>query len=90
MSSRFIMCPRKSDTLISGEVSEDKFWLLIELSPIQSHKVICALYDYLVAGASRKVVCERHNVNNGYITRCMQKLTHIDRVVKILSSHYNQ
>ncbi|EEQ1637728.1 PapB/FocB family fimbrial expression transcriptional regulator [Escherichia coli] len=90
MSLRFITHPKKPDTLISGEVSEDKFWLLIEISPIQSNKVICALYDYLVAGESRKVVCERHSVNNGYITRCMQKLTHIDRVVKILSSHYNQ
>ncbi|ENA9835966.1 transcriptional regulator [Escherichia coli] len=88
MNSRFVMCPRKSDSLVSGEVSEDKFWLLIEISPIQSQKVIYALYDYLVIGSSRKVVCEKHSVNNGYITRCMQKLTHIDRIAELLSSHY--
>ncbi|EEV0101563.1 transcriptional regulator [Escherichia coli] len=88
MSSKFIMYPGKVDTLISGDVSEDKFWLLIEISPIQSQKVICALYDYLVVGASRKVVCEKHRVNNGYITRCMQRLIHIDRIAELLSSHY--
>ncbi|EOK1824442.1 PapB/FocB family fimbrial expression transcriptional regulator [Escherichia coli] len=82
------MCSRKKDTLISGEVSEDKFWLLIEISAIQSHKVICALYDYLVVGVSRKMVCEKHSVNNGYITRCMQRLTHIDRIAELLSVHY--
>lgn len=88
MSTRFIMCPKNLDTLVSGEVSEDKFWLLIELAPIQSKKVICALYDYLVIGASRKVVCEKHGINNGYITRSMQRLIHIDKVAKILSTHY--
>ncbi|EPE2853128.1 PapB/FocB family fimbrial expression transcriptional regulator [Escherichia coli] len=82
------MCPRKSDTLVSGEVSEDKFWLLMEISPIQSQKVICALYDYLVKGLSRKVVCEKHSVNNGYITRCMQRLIHIDKIAELLSYHY--
>ncbi|HAK9032278.1 TPA: transcriptional regulator, partial [Escherichia coli] len=56
--------------------------------PIQSKKVIYALYDYLVIGASRKVVCEKHGVNNGYITRSMQRLIHIDKVAKILSTHY--
>ncbi|EET6913825.1 transcriptional regulator [Escherichia coli] len=88
MSTRFIMCPQNLDTLVSGEVSEDKFWLLIELAPIQSKKVIYALYDYLVIGASRKVVCEKHGINNGYITRSMQRLIHIDKVAKILSTHY--
>ncbi|EIV0763238.1 transcriptional regulator [Escherichia coli] len=88
MTSRFIVCSTKSDALISGEVPEDKFWLLIEISSIQSHKVICALYDYLVSGVSRKEICERHSVNNGYITRCMQRLIHIDKVAELLSSHY--
>ncbi|EOY9084418.1 PapB/FocB family fimbrial expression transcriptional regulator [Escherichia coli] len=44
--------------LIPGRVTEDFFWLLIELSPLRSEKVIRALRDFLVLGYTRKEVCE--------------------------------
>ncbi|HCS6391624.1 TPA: transcriptional regulator [Escherichia coli] len=88
MTLRFILCTRKAESLISGGVHVDKFWLLIEISSIQSHKVINALHDYLVKGASRKEICDKYSVSNAYITRCMQRLVHIDRVVEQLSSYY--
>ncbi|MFO6428140.1 PapB/FocB family fimbrial expression transcriptional regulator [Escherichia coli] len=49
-------------------MSELHFWLLIEISPIHSEKIILALKDFSIMGYSRKEVCERHNISSGYFS----------------------
>ncbi|EPT0049289.1 TPA: PapB/FocB family fimbrial expression transcriptional regulator, partial [Escherichia coli] len=74
--------------LEAGKVPEEQFWLLIDISSIHSQRIINALYDYIVEGASRKVICERHNINNGYFTTCLKKLNYINKVISELSRFY--
>ncbi|WKS81836.1 adhesin biosynthesis transcription regulatory family protein [Edwardsiella tarda] len=74
--------------LVAGALTDEWFGLLIEVSPIHSDKVIKALRDHLVDGDSRKMVCERHRVNAGYLSICMGRLFHINQVVCRLSSYY--
>ena len=54
--------------LMSGQVPEYQFWLLAEISPVHSEKVINALRDYLVMGYNRMEACGRHGVSPGYFS----------------------
>lgn len=74
--------------LNKGEVSEDEFALLIALSTIHSKKIIYALRDYLVSGESRKIVCERYGVNNGYLSTSLSRLYKVNCIVIQLMSLY--
>ena len=67
-----------------GDVSPDVFLLLMKISGIRSRKMSDALYANLVKGESRKVVCEKHNINNGYLSTCLAKLEHINQIVCLL------
>lgn len=69
-------------------IPEDMFWLLIDISPIHSEKVILALRDHLVMGESRKIVCERYKVNNGYFCVSLNRLYRIDKLVSLLVPYY--
>ncbi|ECG6539628.1 transcriptional regulator [Salmonella enterica subsp. enterica serovar Frintrop] len=67
--------------LIPGKVPEDFFWSLIELSPLRSKKVVCALKDYLVLGYTRREACERYNVSYGYFSIAFKRIRHVDDIV---------
>ncbi|MCZ8868326.1 PapB/FocB family fimbrial expression transcriptional regulator [Escherichia albertii] len=64
-----------------GEVPEEFFWLLIELSPFRSEKVICALRDFLVLGYTRREVCERYHISYGHLSLAFKRLRHVNEVV---------
>lgn len=74
--------------LVAGAISEEHFWLLVELSPIHSEKVQMALRDYLVSGYSRKIVCEKHGVSNGYLSTSLGRLFRIGQIVSHLVPFY--
>ncbi|WP_306674403.1 PapB/FocB family fimbrial expression transcriptional regulator [Escherichia coli] len=78
----------RNKMLLAGSLTEEWFYLLIEISPINSIKVIKALYDHLVVGESRKDVCKRHGVNAGYFSICMGRLFHINQIAGQLASYY--
>lgn len=40
----------RAGELEPGAVSEEQFWLLVDISPIHSEKIILALKDYFVSG----------------------------------------
>ena len=67
-----------------GDVPSDVFSLLMEISGIRSKKMINALYANLVKGESRRIVCEKYDVNNGYLSTCLAKLEHINQIVCLL------
>ncbi|EFR2683612.1 hypothetical protein KCK33_004500 [Salmonella enterica] len=54
--------------LTAGMVAEEEFQLLVVISSLRSEKVINALKGYFVLGYTRKEVCERFNVNQGYLS----------------------
>lgn len=75
--------------LIPEKVNEEHFWLLISISSIHSEKVIQALRDYLVLGASRKDVCERYDVNNGYFSTSLKRLQRISQIAAQMVIYYS-
>ena len=48
------MQEESNKVLIPGKVDERRFWLLIELSPFRSEKIVRALRDFLVYGIQPK------------------------------------
>ncbi|EEQ4634651.1 adhesin biosynthesis transcription regulatory family protein [Escherichia coli] len=79
----------KKDFIIPGQIDEEHFWLLIEISSIHSEKVIKALKDHLVHGVPRKKVCDEYNVNNGYLSTSLSRLNYINKVASYLADFYS-
>lgn len=79
----------KKCRLASASLSEEQFWMLIDISPLHSEKVICALRDFLVFGYSRKEVCEKNNVSLSYFSIALGRLSHVNHVVSSLVSYYD-
>ncbi|EDV7203285.1 transcriptional regulator [Salmonella enterica subsp. enterica serovar Bredeney] len=79
----------RTGELAPGEVPEEQFWLLVDISPIHSEKIILALKDYFVSGYSRKVVCERHGMSGGYLSTSINRLNFISRNVQKLAGYYS-
>ncbi|MGY0160834.1 adhesin biosynthesis transcription regulatory family protein [Edwardsiella tarda] len=70
-----------------GEVTEEQFRLLIDISSIRSTKVILALRDYFVLGHSRKLICERNHVNPGYLSIKIREIQALCRRILELYPH---
>ncbi|EHD9149696.1 transcriptional regulator [Salmonella enterica] len=75
-------------SLIPGEMPEIHFWLLVEVSPIHSEKVIQSLKDYLVLGYTRVEACERHNVSPGYFSAALKRFQRVNQTVSQLMPYY--
>ena len=68
-----------------GNMSREHFNLLIELSPINSRKVKLALCDFFVGGTTRKEVCTKYNVSQGYFSISVRKFIKVnDKVTKVV------
>ncbi|HFG4068906.1 TPA: PapB/FocB family fimbrial expression transcriptional regulator [Escherichia coli] len=67
---------------------EKQFDILVELSSIKSEKMIKALRGHVVYGESRKVVCERYNVNPGYLSVCLARLVRVYHLICMLNIRY--
>ncbi|HBA9649741.1 PapB/FocB family fimbrial expression transcriptional regulator [Escherichia coli] len=74
--------------LIPGEISEDFFWLLVELSATHSDKITNALRDHLVFGDTRKVSCERYGASISYFSVALGRLFHVSQIVSQLAPYY--
>lgn len=70
-----------------GEVTEEQFRLLVDISPVRSAKVIMALRDYFVLGHSRKLVCEHNQVNPGYLSIKIREIQALCRRILELYPH---
>ncbi|MDY9723034.1 PapB/FocB family fimbrial expression transcriptional regulator, partial [Escherichia coli] len=49
-SSDLYLSKKHGRALSPGKMSESQFWLLAEISPVHSEKVLNALRDFLVLG----------------------------------------
>ncbi|EMK7066069.1 TPA: S/F1C fimbrial major subunit operon transcriptional regulator [Escherichia coli] len=83
----FLLKLRES-ALSSGSMSEEQFFLLIGISSTHSDRVILAMKDYLVSGHSRKDVCEKYQMNNGYFSTTLGRLTRLNVLVARLAPYY--
>ncbi|EEZ4481730.1 adhesin biosynthesis transcription regulatory family protein [Escherichia marmotae] len=86
----FFLSKSQNESLMPGKMSELHFWLLIEISPIHSEKIILALKDFLVMGYSRKEVCERHNISSGYFSGALGRFQRVNATVAQLMPFYIQ
>ncbi|HAY0237691.1 TPA: adhesin biosynthesis transcription regulatory family protein [Escherichia coli] len=73
-----------------GSMSIEHFRCLIEISSINSQKVISAMEDFFVHGKSRKEACERNNVAQGYFSISMRKFLKINSAVARVSKFYRR
>ncbi|HAW1411660.1 TPA: transcriptional regulator [Escherichia coli] len=71
-----------------GNMSEEQFWLLVELSPIHSKKIISALRDFLVDGCDRKDIYKQHNISAGYFSGALGRLRHVSMTIAMLLPYY--
>lgn len=74
--------------LLPGKMSENQFWLLAEISPVHSEKVINALRDFLVLGYTRREACERHDVSQGYFSGALGRFQRVSMTVSRLVPFY--
>ncbi|HCQ3813278.1 TPA: transcriptional regulator [Escherichia coli] len=71
-------------------MSEMQFYLLIGISSIHSYKAILAMKAYLVDGVSRKEVCVKYKLNNGYFSTTIGKLIRLNALAARLAPYYNK
>lgn len=88
--NHFFLSKNQKDYLMPGKMSESHFWLLIEISPIHSEKIILALKDFLVMGYSRREVCERHKISSGYFSGAIGRFQRVNAAVIQLIPFYIQ
>ncbi|BHI42904.1 TPA: type 4b pilus CFA/III transcriptional regulator CofR [Escherichia coli] len=80
----------KKRGILPGTIDEEHFWLLMEILPIHSEKVICAMREHLVSGVSRKEVCQKYSVNNGYLSISISRLNYAHQIVMNMVHYYNK
>ncbi|MBN6378147.1 adhesin biosynthesis transcription regulatory family protein [Escherichia coli] len=89
MSNSDLYLSKKHGRILSpGKMSDSQFWLLAEISPVHSEKVLNALRDFLVLGYARKEACERNEVSPGYFSGALGRISHVNYIVSSLASYY--
>ncbi len=73
-----------------NNISNEHFWLLIELSAIRSNKIIMSLRDYLVDGFSKQEACDRNDVSQSYFSISLKKILYIHNISSLISKFYNK
>ena len=54
--------------VMPGEVNDNLFEGIINISSIRSEKVIMSLYEYFVLGFTRNEICSKNGINPGYLS----------------------
>ncbi|EOY1446831.1 adhesin biosynthesis transcription regulatory family protein [Escherichia albertii] len=88
MNATFNLMIKKGGVL-PGSIDEDHFWLLMEILPFHSKKIINAMRDHLVSGLSRKEVCKKYGVNNGYLSISISRLNYAHNIIRHMIHYYN-
>ncbi|EFA4272662.1 transcriptional regulator [Escherichia coli] len=81
----------KEDTSLlftPGGMPEDLFWLLIELSPIHSDKIIMALRDFLVSGIERRLIYKNRGISAGYFSGALGRFQRTSFLAAKIARYY--
>lgn len=77
-----------SSLFIPGYMPEELFWLLVELSPIHSERIIMGLKDFLVYGLERKDIYITRKISAGYFSNALGRLQRTSFIVSEISPYY--
>lgn len=88
MRENSLYLTKQARNLQPGRMSDHHFWLLAEISPLHSEKVINALRDFLVLGYTRREACERHSVSQGYFSGALGRFYRVSQTVHRLVPFY--
>ncbi|QST30879.1 transcriptional regulator (plasmid) [Escherichia albertii] len=75
--------------LMPASLSNEHFWMLIEISPVYSENIIRALRDFLVLGKRRKDICKSRNVSLSYFSVALGRVSYVDGIVSSLAPYYD-
>lgn len=75
--------------LMPASLSSEHFWMLIDISPVYSEKVIRALRDFLVMGREKRDICESHNVSSSYFSVTLGRVSRVNNIVSELIPYYS-
>lgn len=76
--------------LSPGMVSNEHFRKLIDISSVRSDKIINALHEYFVNGTARKIICEKHQVNPGYLSIKIREIQFLSRRILDIYPYFCQ
>ncbi|ELO4939572.1 transcriptional regulator [Escherichia coli] len=82
------MKERKFINFYPGNITEEHFWLLVEVSPIHSERIISALKEFLVDGCARSDIYKRYNISSGYFSGALGRLRHVSMTISMLVPYY--
>lgn len=85
-----VLWRRSKSNLTPASLSNEHFWMLIEISPVYSEKIIRALRDFLVLGRERKEIYESHNVSSSYFSVALGRISRVDNIVSSLTPYYHK
>lgn len=75
--------------LKKGEVPEEQFYYLLQLTGIRSENLILALKDHLINGLTGSQACEKYHVNKGLFSRRLTVIKSTNKIVKELIKFYH-
>ncbi|EAQ3218741.1 hypothetical protein C2O24_19955 [Salmonella enterica] len=81
---------QKDRVLSPGMVSDEHFRRLIDISTVRSDKVINALQEYFVNGTARNAICERYQVNSGYLSIKIREIQSLSRRILDIYPYFCQ
>lgn len=85
-----VLLRNKENTLSPGQVSNEQFRMLIDISSVRSDKVINALQAYFVNGIARNTICEEYHVNPGYLSIKIREIQSLSRKIIDIYPYYIQ
>lgn len=75
-------------SLTPGRVDKVEFRLLMELTSINSARMVNALEAFLVMGHPRDEVCRCYKVNAGYFSQRLKVVNRVSQIVGALLPYY--
>jgi len=70
------------NVLLPGHEPEDRVWLLLQLTSIESEEMISALKDHLVKGQSPAVASLEHGIDKSNFNRSLKRVNKKAQVVE--------
>lgn len=74
--------------LNSGEVSEEHFNLLMNISSIRGKKITSALQAFFVEGKNRREVCTKYDLDPGNFSRKIEEIQTLSQNIMALYPYY--
>ena len=71
-----------------GEITEEHFHLLMDISSIRGKKITCALRAFFVEGMARNDICSKYDIDPGNLSRKIEALQMLSQSIMALYPYY--